>query len=511
MFRLKYFLLCGLVLLLPLQIAHGQISNPSVDSFGSAARVDRLVTVCPASKRDTAPPTKTDPKCQSMRLENANPQGHHIWVLLNIKIPDTMLDSFEPLGIGLSAKASSFIYINGREVARNGRPADQNANELIGRMDVVFPLREGTLKAGDNEIALRLSSHSGYLKLDMPIHSVYVSDYEQPQSRILRRYSSSLLPFGIFVLGALYFLTMSVVGRSRLQSALLAFMSAIIACQLFAEVSRGLFAYLYPWHDIRLLAIVSCSALFGIGLSLYVARMFGYAHFGRWCALIAVTAALAMFIPAGYDAKAIILLLSQTVLSLGITLFYGLRNPVKTVAFSTVLLIFAIVNFFGQGQFLDIYFFYSIAVLMLFLFVQQALAYGQEQALRQEEKIRANKLQLVLDQHKDKNQSAILSLTEAGKIHRVAADDIIFISGANDYIEVRLESGKTRFVSSTLADIEAELPSFFLRVHRSHIVNTNFIESLNREPSGTGALILTQGDTLPVSRRIMPSVRKALI
>jgi DNA-binding LytR/AlgR family response regulator len=104
-----------------------------------------------------------------------------------------------------------------------------------------------------------------------------------------------------------------------------------------------------------------------------------------------------------------------------------------------------------------------------------------------------------------------MSLLEAGQVHRVPTDDIVSISGADDYIEVKLKSGKSRLISSTLAEMEASLPSFFLRVHRSHIVNTNYIESLNREPTGTGILTLAHGGSLPVSRRIMPSVRKALV
>lgn len=510
MLFLKHFILCGFALLLPWQAAYGQISNAIDYSSGYVVQAERDVTVCPASDKDLSPPATTNSQCERVRLEDADPQRGHIWVFLSIEIPDDMLDSFEPLGLGLSAKASSFIYINGREVARNGQPADKPSNEIAGRMDVVFPLRDGVLKAGHNEIAMRLSSHLGHLKLDTPIHSVYISTYERPQSRMLRRYSPSLLPFGIFVLGSLYFLIMSVVGKSRMQAGLLSFMSAIIACQLFSEVSRGIFAYAYPWHDIRLLAILLCSALFGGGLSLYVTRVFGYRHYWRWCVLIGLTLALALYIPAGFDAKASVSLLSQTLLSLTAALFYWRHDLVKAVLFSTVLTIFAGVNFWAQGQFLDIYFFYSIALLMMFLFIQQALAFGQEQALRQEEIIRANKLQLVLDQHHYKSEPTVLSLSEAGKVHLVAADDIVFISGAGDYIEVILKTGKKRLVSSTLTDMEGELPTFFLRVHRSHIVNTNFIASLNREASGTGSLILTQGAIVPVSRRIMPVVRKAL-
>lgn len=472
--------------------------------------VSNPAIICPASATDMLPPDKTGAECRDVNFQDIDPQGKHIWVFLELRLPAEMLDSYEPLGLGISAKAASIIYINGREIGRNGLPSDTARTETAGRMDTVFPLREGALVAGQNDIAIRLSSHLGALTLGRPVHNVRISTYESPQSRILRRYSPSLLPFGVFILGALYFLVMSIVGKQRIKAALLSVMSATIGVQLFSEVSRGLFAYTYPWHDTRLIVILLCSAFFGALLSFYIARVFERRHQWRWLAVILLVTLLAMLVPKDFDVKATTSLLSQTVLSLTIALFYWQKNLRKTTVFSAALLIFGIINLLTQAQFLDVYFFYVIALLMLFLFGQQALAYGQEQALHQEEQIRANKLQLVLDQRQEESQPAILSLSEAGKIHRIAADDIISISGADDYIEVLLKTGKTRLISSTLAEMETQLPSFFLRVHRSHIVNTNFIKSLIRETSGTGSLTLVQGKIIPVSRRIMPSVRRAL-
>jgi hypothetical protein len=57
---------------------------------------------------------------------------------------------------------------------------------------------------------------------------------------------------------------------------------------------------------------------------------------------------------------------------------------------------------------------------------------------------------------------------------------------------------------------EASLPAAFLRVHRSHIVNTSFVSALERDASGVGRRILPNGLDLPMSRRILPKVRSAL-
>lgn len=468
------------------------------------------VTVCPATMTDVVPPDPRHASCQQMPLQKVNPQGSHIWVFLKIIVPGDMLDSYEPLGFGISAKASSFAYINNREIGRNGSPAYNFSEETIGRMDVAFPLRDGVLREGQNQVAIRMSSHAGLYELRQPIHHIFIGPYEKPQSRILRDYSLSFFPFGVFILGAIYFLVMAVVGKQSFRAALLSLMSASVACQLFAEVSRGLFAYDYPWHDYRLSFILAGSIVFGVCLFVYVVHIFGRAHQRRWFALIGIVTAFALLVPQGFDAKAAFSLLSQALLSLGCAVFYWKNNRRKTVSFSAALIAFGTIIIFSKGEFLDIYYFYVVAALMVFLFIQQALAYGEEQTRRQEEELRANTLQTVLDQREQDVSPQTLSLSEAGKIHRVSTADIICISGADDYVEVKLKTGTSRLMSSTLTALEKQLPSIFLRVHRSHIVNTRYIESLEREGSGTGRLLMACGETIPVSRRIMPTIRKAL-
>lgn len=50
----------------------------------------------------------------------------------------------------------------------------------------------------------------------------------------------------------------------------------------------------------------------------------------------------------------------------------------------------------------------------------------------------------------------------------------------------------------------------FLRVRRSHLVNTRLIERLYRNEPGKRTLYLHNSQPVPVSRRIMPGVRRAL-
>ena len=92
----------------------------------------------------------------------------------------------------------------------------------------------------------------------------------------------------------------------------------------------------------------------------------------------------------------------------------------------------------------------------------------------------------------------------------MAVDQITHCSGAGDYVELNFADGGKRLHSGSLNELEGELPPAFIHVHRSHIVNTAFVESLERESSGVGRLRIGTGAFVPVSRRIMPTVRRAI-
>ncbi|MEM9938250.1 MAG: hypothetical protein AAF768_05345 [Pseudomonadota bacterium] len=231
--------------------------------------VDRdFATVCPASDLDQRPPDPSSSECETITAFQVDPQDKHIWAFYNLNI-DT-LPVGEPLGLTISAKASSHVFLNGAPIGENGMPASQRRDETVGRMDVIFPIFVDQLHMGDNTVAVRMSSHWGYLKLMAPVHNIAVSTYAIPQDRMFRSYGLSLLPFGAFMLAAIYFFTMVGLGGQKITSGLLGGLSLVAAIQLLFEVNRGLTAYAYPFQDIRLIAITTCSAVFGLGLAAYI-------------------------------------------------------------------------------------------------------------------------------------------------------------------------------------------------------------------------------------------------
>jgi len=58
-------------------------------------------------------------------------------------------------------------------------------------------------------------------------------------------------------------------------------------------------------------------------------------------------------------------------------------------------------------------------------------------------------------------------------------DDIIYIEAESNYCHIYLKLAKKITVSKTMKNVELLLPQSFLRIHKSFIVNTQFIEKVN--------------------------------
>ena len=472
------------------------------------------VVTCPAKAGDTTPPDFSSADCRRTPFHAVDTQHASLWLKASIAMPPAMLEQSAPLALFVSGKAASAAWINGRRIGGNGQPGIDAGSETPGRMDAVIPIPRGALKAGANEIVLELSGHHGFIRLASPLHLLAIGVYTEPADQILRAYLPSLITAGVFLLGFLYFGIGAVRGRDRAGALVLSLMSLFAAGQLFAEVSRGLFAYRYPLHDLRLVMIVVCSLGFGLCLAAHVIRRFRSPRPALAFAVVALSTLTAVLLADGYDAKATFALLGPVLLcAIGTGLRSWRREPGALVYFVS-LASFAALSFFFGGYFLDAMFFYLVAALLLFLFAQQASVFAHEQQLRIALSSRAQQLQAALDQAQVRShppaQPQKIRIIDTGKIELVSVDQVTHCSGAGDYVELHFADGGKRLHSGSLNELEAELPPAFLRVHRSHIVNTAFVESLQREPSGVGCLRITTGEFVPVSRRIMPTVRRAI-
>lgn len=91
-------------------------------------------------------------------------------------------------------------------------------------------------------------------------------------------------------------------------------------------------------------------------------------------------------------------------------------------------------------------------------------------------------------------------LSDAEKIYMVGVENLIRCEADRSYTMVFLEEKKHLTISKSIKKIEEILPEkFFYRVHRSHLINLNFFDFLDRKDGGT--IHLKDGSQLPIAAR----------
>lgn len=453
------------------------------------------VTVCPAAPASSVPPDFAAPACQTMPTRKADPQGREIWVQAVVRPPDALVRTPRPLGLHISASASTAAWLNGAYIGRNGAPGPGAAREIPGRLDGIIPVPSNALRAGENVLTLRMSNYHGRLRLTGPIQSLRLGDYARPADVVLRRYGPPLMTLGVLLLGAFYFGAMAARGDDRRGSLSLTLMSLFAAAQLLAETARGLVPYAYPLHDLRLVLITAFSFGFGLCLAaLVAARFLPRPATGALAGLAVITLASIAAAP-GFDQKAILAVLVPTLACALATAVWTWRRRPQAGLYLAALAAFAGLMLSAPAQFLNARFFYVAAVLLLFLVLERAGVLRPPAAP---------------DEAAQTPVAGQIRVKAAGRIDLISIDRISHCNGAGDYVELCFRDGGQTLHHASLNALAESLPQTFLRVHRSHIVNMACVRSLTRQASGIGQLQLTNGSVVPVSRRALPALRGVL-
>lgn len=471
------------------------------------------VRVCPARNDDTAPPDYTSPTCRSVPIRELDPQGAHLWVRMRLPLAAEHLRGDGPFGLMVLGKMSSEVFINGSLVGTNGQPGDDRRSETPGRIDASLFVPHTLVHQGDNIVDIRMSSHHGWLELVSPVHAILFGRFQDPTRIIITAYWPSLITFGVFLVSLVFFGVTAWRNEDRSQSALLAAAALFGGTELLVETARGLVAYPYPFQDVRLILITLCAAGFGLCILAYLLeRMTSLGWRSKLARILVVLTALVpvVILMPGFDGKTVGVLTSCALAGLAWSALWTFQRRKGAAVLLIAFAAFLLVLFQVGSYFLDVGYFYAAAGVLAFAMYQQAQSLVAERRQRRLEARRALKLQTALDQARQKSAPAQIQLVSAGRVDYVSTDRIVQLKAAGDYVELHFEDGRTSLYSGTLGGLENELPPAFLRVHRSHVVNTLFVSALERDAGGTGELILSNGARVPVSRRILPAVRSAL-
>jgi two-component system LytT family response regulator len=97
-----------------------------------------------------------------------------------------------------------------------------------------------------------------------------------------------------------------------------------------------------------------------------------------------------------------------------------------------------------------------------------------------------------------------------GRIVFLPVPEIRWIGAEENYVRIST-ADETHLLRETMAHLEKRLdPHFFLRVHRSSIVNLQYVKEVRMESDGDTAVILLNGEKVPMSRSYRARMQRLL-
>ncbi len=93
-----------------------------------------------------------------------------------------------------------------------------------------------------------------------------------------------------------------------------------------------------------------------------------------------------------------------------------------------------------------------------------------------------------------------LSIKKGFEIKLVSIEDVNYFRSANIYTELHLKDGQIHIYDKSFKCLLPLLPQNYYRIHKSFVVDRNKIKSIHILGGGKYRVVLTSGESLPVSR-----------
>ncbi|MBU4436292.1 MAG: LytTR family DNA-binding domain-containing protein [Alphaproteobacteria bacterium] len=430
--------------------------------------------------------------CRPIR-DFVDPQGRELWIRSTIDAPNFALSDPRPRALYLAGVASSQAWLNGRPLGVNGQPGATASEEVPGRYQAIFPIRETAWRTGENSLVLHLSSFHGGLRFARPMSAMVVLPYPFPQRIALL--AVTFVAAGALLAAAFGFGVIHAMRRTG-SSLVLAAMAGVAALQAIVESLRTLFNYPYPLHAWRMSAIWGLAAAFAVLLVAYVATRYLPKARGLMIGLALGVVGATVLLP-GFDYKTVwALILGVTLAVAPVAAGVRLRVPGARLTLAYLALFLALAFRFPEWL-ADFSYFLLAASLVLPLLMVEVVRLGRDDRGREAALTRAA------------SRPDRLTVASARGVELAPIAEILAVVGADDYVELRLVGGRTLLHAARLDGLSAQLPANFLRVHRSVIANLAHVQRLERD-GDRWRLYLSEGAPLPVSRSRQPALREAL-
>lgn len=468
------------------------------------------VTLCEFDVPQTQLPTFDEIHCKNAQLVDVDPQNKALWVRFKFSLGDKLDTLPRPYGLYFFGKASSEIYLNGQALGQNGVPAYDDS-EIAGNMDTVFAIPYDLLQAEGNELIMHLSAQHSIINLGYPIHFIGIGQFGEPRHYIQQSIILGVALFGAFIVGAFYFFVLSLGQYAKTSSRFFAALCTLAALQLGTEMSRALVNYPYPWQDLRLIIVTVFSTIFGLLLLGYSSNKVARKQAVHWFYTGLLLTIITVISVPGFDTKTTTGVFVPLLVSLSQLIYFWYRNrESRLLRWFAVQFLVAATIVLAQSSFHEIVYFIIVGVLLCYLFVQQANEYKEQQKQLIHDQSQIAKLEFQLAHQAQTKTPMKLDISIGGKTEFITTNNIAYCKAAGDYVELHMNNLDERLYSGTLKQLETVLPSTFVRVHRSYLVNLEEVVSLGDTQSQSNLLSLTNEQRVPVSRRLLPAVRESL-
>lgn len=104
-----------------------------------------------------------------------------------------------------------------------------------------------------------------------------------------------------------------------------------------------------------------------------------------------------------------------------------------------------------------------------------------------------------------------LFVQKSDKFYRISAADVLYLEASGDYTII--STGQEQYVSSNgISKLEEKLdPQFFIRIHRSTIINQNHLREIEKHFNGGLIVKMDNGKSFPVSRSYVKKIREKIL
>lgn len=296
------------------------------------------------------------------------------WLRWQVPAPESGTDHGRT--VRLSLRAASQLYWNGMPWISNGAVGRTPEEEKPGRVDVVRVLPPPSGNATD-ELLVLASSQQQRFALHGADAMVLIAPAPVLYGQIILPWLIAAFATGALAAACLYFLAV-LRGQTRTPGARLLLALGVVGFALPAvEAWRSLLGYTYPWHGVRLVALLALHVAAALLLPAYLARRFEVPLPRAGCFIyLALIMAAAIALP-GFDTRSAAVLL----LSLLASAWVLMRAPADQEDRWPILALLSaglLALLVARGAFLDGPYFLLLAVLMVFLLLRHA---AQLQAL----------------------------------------------------------------------------------------------------------------------------------